>query len=154
MGIADTKRAAAAAAAQRESATPPPDAPALPGDELDEEPQAAEVPNWYCLDHRHTPAMVSRDRLFYYGGEAHPPGHPLEGELVMVDQGNGVVVPDTSKAPICPRCTQVAAKINPLTGLPVQVRVSACAPDYDEAGNPVIPAQVLGIAQRAGELVA
>lgn len=153
MGIADTKRAAAAAAAQKESAATPPE-PALPDAELDDESPSEPVANWYCLDHRHTTPMVTRDRLFYYGGEAYPAGHPQEGELVMVDQGNGTSVPDTSKAPICSRCTQTAAKVNPLNGLPVQIRVSACAPDYDENGDPQIPAQVMDIARRAGELVA
>lgn len=150
MGIADTKRAAAAAAAQRqdEAAAPPPDA-AVP-----EDSQVDETPNWYCLDKRHSPALVTRDRMFYYGGEVHPPGHPQEGELAMVDQGNGIAVPDTSKAPVCPRCTQVAQRVDPITGLPVLVRVSACALEYDETGAPMIPAAVLSIAQRAGELVA
>jgi len=135
MGIAEAKRSAAVAGdALAASAA---SAPVV---------DAAPVPNWYCLAPGHAPRLVTLDRLFSYEGEVDE-----NGDLVLVDQGPGrEPVPVTSKAPVCPRCSQ-GAPPDPLTGLPRQVRVSAVPAEYDEDGVAVIPAAILAVATRAGE---
>jgi len=141
MGIQDAKQAAQ---------TAPPAEPELTAVATADAPP---VPNYYCLDKRHAPRLVTVERMFRWDGERYPPGHEREGQLVMVDQGPGLpAVPITSTCPICPVCTaKDQNSIDPLTGRPRDARVSCVPLEYNERGEPQIPASVLDIAQRAGE---
>jgi hypothetical protein len=140
MGIQDAKQAVATAAPVNE-----PTAVATAG--------ALPVPNYYCLDKRHASRLVTVERFFRWDGERYPQGHARAGQLVMIDQGSGQpAVPVTSTCPVCAVCTaQDQNNIDPLTGRPREARVSCIPLEYDDQGNPLIPASVLSIAARAGE---
>lgn len=141
MGIQDAKQAAQTAP----PAEPEPAAVATA--------DAPPPPNMYCLDRRHAARLVTVERMFRWDGERYPVGHARAGQLVMIDQGPGApAVPVTSTCPVCPVCTaKDANNINPLTGQPREARVSCIPVEFNEAGDPVIPASVMSIAARAGE---
>lgn len=141
MGIQDAKQAAQTAP----PAEPEPAAVATA--------DAPPVSNYYCLDKRHAPRLVTVERFFRWDGERYPVGHPRAGQLVTIDQGPGMpAVPLTSTCPICPVCTaKDATNIDPLTGQPREARVSCVPLQYTEAGDPVIPAAVMSLAARIGE---
>lgn len=141
MGIQDAKQAAQTAP----PAEPEPAAVATT--------DAPPVPNFYCQSKDHAARLVTIERFFRWDGERFPAGHPRAGQLITVDQGPGLpAVPVTSTCPVCPVCTvKGAASIDPLTGQPREVRVSAIPLEYNEAGEPVIPAAILALAARIGE---
>jgi hypothetical protein len=135
MGIQDAKQAAQ---------TAPPAGPETAIATADAPP----VPNMYCQDKRHASRLVTVERFFRWDGE-----RDAKGQLIMVDQGVGQpALPVTSTCPICPVCTaKEQTNIDPLTGQPRPARVSCVPLEYDEQGNPLIPASVLSIAARIGE---
>lgn len=141
MGIQDAKQAAQTAP----PAEPEPTAVATA--------DAPPVPNYYCLDKRHAPRLVTIERFFRWDGERYPQEHPRAGQLVMIDQGPNVpAMPVTSTCPICPVCTaKDSSNIDPLTGQPREARVSCVPLEFNATGEPLIPASVLSIAARAGE---
>lgn len=149
MGIQDAKQAAAAPPA---GGTPT--AVATAGEPQDaSQPDAPPVPNYYCQGKDHANRLVTVERFFRWDGERFPAGHPQVGELVMVDQGAGLpAVPITSTCPVCPVCTaKNTTNVDPLTGQPREARVSAVPLEFNEKGEPVIPAAILQLAARIGE---
>lgn len=147
MGIQDAKQAAAAPPAGGA-----PTAVATAGEPQDVSQPDAPTPNYYCQGKDHAARLVTVERFFHWAGEKYPAGHPQAGQLVMADQGPGLpAVPITSTCPVCPVCTAKGAVIDPLTGLPREARVSAIALEYNEKGEPVIPAAIRSLAARIGE---
>jgi len=145
MGIADAKQAIAGGEGAAVAEAPPEPAPA-------EAPAETPLPNHYCLSKDHASQLVTRERFFYYAGEVDE-----KGELVLVPQGLHPVtgkplpaLPDQSKAPVCPVCSAKRGG-NPLTGRPVQERVSAVPLDYNDQNEPLIPSAILEMARRIGE---